>query len=471
MLRVMGGTSRVCDGITRREAMRVGALSLFGGMTLPHWLAAAEAGAAATHPPRAKSVILLNLFGGPPNQDMFDLKPDAPESVRGEFKPISTSVPGLQIGELLPRTAQLMDRATLIRTYSHRYNSHNPYNVLTGYDGGNDAENYFAKRTDHPSIASVSQYFDPGPTDVPRYVTMPAFPGYNQALRRAGPYGGYLGSQYDPMFTTCDPTFTRETKDDYDPVEAIGHPTPPSLAALPGLTANRFDRRRTLLAQFDRQLATVENQGAPERMNKFKRQALELLSSSKTRTAFDISREPERVRDQYGRNLWGSSLVIARRLVEAGSRFVTVHWESRNGNHWDMHGNTFNMLRTHLPQLDLMIEGLVLDLESRGLLDETLVVVMGEMGRTPKINKKSGRDHWPQCGFSLLFGGGTRRGMVLGATDAQAAYPTDRPVSAGDMAATIYQLIGINPQLTVPDLGGRPVHLSHGGQPVWEVLA
>ena len=206
-------------------------------------------------------------------------------------------------------------------------------------------------------------------------------------------------------------------------------------------------------------------------MNKFKRQALELLSSSKTRTAFDISHEPDRARDEYGRNLWGSSLLIARRLVEAGSRFVTVHWEAKNGNHWDMHGNTFKMLRVHLPQLDLMIEGLILDLEARGLLDQTLVVVMGEMGRTPKINKNSGRDHWPQCGFSLLFGGGTRRGMVLGATDHQAGYPVDRPVSAGDLAATIYQLIGINPALTVPDLGGRPVHISHGGQPVWEVLA
>ena len=470
MLSILGRGTRMCDGTTRRELLRAGGCTLLGGLTLP-WLLQAEDELPTFGLGPAKSVIFVNLLGGPSHIDTFDMKPDSPAEIRGEFRPIATTVPGLQICELLPRTAQRLHHATLIRSHSHLHNSHNPYNVLTGYDGGNDAQNYFSKRTDHPSMASVSQYFDPGPTDVPRYVTMPAFPGYNQALRRAGPYGGYLGSQFDPLFTVCDPTFKRETKDDYDPVEAIGHPTPPSLDALPGLTANRFDRRRTLLAQFDRQLATVERQGAPQRMNKFKQQALELLSSSKTRTAFDISREPDHVRDAYGRNLWGSSLVIARRLVEAGSRFVTVHWESRNGNHWDMHGNTFKMLRVHLPQLDLMIEGLILDLEARGLLDETLVVVMGEMGRTPKINAKSGRDHWPQCGFSLLFGGGTQRGMVLGATDYQAAYPVDRPVSAGDMAATIYQLIGINPALTVPDLGGRPVHISHGGQPVWEVLA
>ena len=468
MLRVFSNRLPACDGVTRREAMQVGGLSLFGGVTLPTFLQAGK-----QQPPRgpAKSVILLNLFGGPPHMDMFDLKPEAPANVRGEFNPISTSLPGVQICELLPETAKLMDRATLIRTYSHKYNSHNPYNVLTGFDGGKDSDNYFAKRTDHPSVGSICQYLDIGPRDVPRYVTMPAFPGYSQSLRRAGPYGGYLGSRYDPLFTVCEPKWEREAKGDYDPVIAGGVPVLPSLDALPDVTANRLDRRRTLLQQFDAKLTEFDASRATASMGYFQQQVFSLLTSDKTRGAFDVSREPDTVRDRYGRNLWGSSILIARRLVEAGSTFVTVHWEAKNGSHWDLHGNTFGMLRSHLPQLDQLTSSLVLDLEQRGLLDQTLVVVMGEMGRTPRINAKSGRDHWPQCGFSLMFGGGTKRGVVLGKTDKQAAYPTDRPVSAGDMVATIYQLLGVDPTMTVNDLSGRPVHISHGGEPVWEVIA
>ena len=472
MLKVFGNRSAACDGVTRREAMRVGGLSLFGGVTLPTLLQAAKTQqAAGRRPGSAKSVILLNLFGGPPHMDMFDLKPAAPANVRGEFKPISTTVPGLQICELLPETAKLMDRASLIRTYSHKYNSHNPYNVLTGFDGGNDAENYFAKRSDHPSIGSICQYLDIGPTDVPRYVTMPAFPGYSQSLRRAGPYGGYLGSRYDPLFTVCDPKFARKSKGDYDPVVATGVPVLPSLDALPGVTADRLNRRRSLLEQFDDRLSLLDASHATDGMSHFQQQVFALLTSSKTRSAFDISREPDSVRNRFGRNLWGQSMLIARRLVEAGSTFVTVNWEAKNGSHWDLHGNTFGMLRSHLPQLDKLTSALVLDLQERRLLDSTLVVVMGEMGRTPRINAKSGRDHWPQCGFSLLFGGGTKQGVVLGKTDDQAAYPVDGPVSAGDMVATIYQLLGVDPAMTVEDLSGRPVHIAHGGEPAWDIIA
>jgi hypothetical protein len=468
MLRVLGKRTVACDGVTRREAMRVGGLSLFGGLTLPTFLEAAE-----SKKPRgpAKSVILLNLFGGPPHMDMFDMKPEAPANIRGEFQPIATALSGVQICELLPETAQIMDRASLIRTYSHKYNSHNPYNVLTGFDGGSDRENYFAKRSDHPSIGSICQSLDMGPTDVPRYVTMPAFPGYSQALRRAGPYGGYLGSQFDPLFTVCTPKFAREAKNFYDPVIANGAPVLPSLDALPDVTSQRLDRRRSLLEQFDAKLSKLEASRATESMGHFQQQVFSLLTSSKTRGAFDISQESDSVRDRYGRNLWGSSMLIARRLVEAGSTFITVNWEAKNSSHWDLHGNNFGMLKSHLPQLDQLTKSLVVDLEERGLLDSTLVVIMGEMGRTPRINKNSGRDHWPQCGFSLLFGGGTKCGTVVGKTDSQAAYPTDRPVSAGDMAATIYQLLGVDPTMTVNDLNGRPVNISHGGESVREVIA
>ncbi|MEO2032016.1 MAG: DUF1501 domain-containing protein [Planctomycetaceae bacterium] len=472
MLRILGHSSSIRGFLHRRDALRVGALSLLGEASLSHLLrsrARAESIGKPSQGP-AQSVILLNLFGGPPHMDMFDLKPAAPSNVRGEFQPISTAVSGLQICEKLPRIAQLMDRATLIRTYSHRYNSHNPYNVLTGFDGGNDRENYFSKRTDHPSMGSVCEYLDIGRTDVPRYVLMPAFPGYTQALRRAGPYGGYLGSGFNPLFTVCEPTFARKSKDDYDPVPAMGVPVLPSLESLPDITLDRLDRRQSLLQQFDQRMGELDASGQTQTMSHFQQRVFELLTSARTRGAFDISRESPETREAFGSSLWGSSLLIARRLVEAGSTFVTVNWEAKNGSHWDLHGNNFGMLRSHLPQLDQMTSALILDLEQRNLLDSTLVVVMGEMGRTPRVNAKSGRDHWPQCGFALLFGGGTQPGCVLGKTDKQAAYPIDRPVSAGDMVATIYHLLGVDSAMTVPDLSGRPIPIAHGGEPVWEII-
>lgn len=472
MIRILGQGATTCDGVTRREAMRVGALSLLAGAARTSSNRAFAAPLeGATLRPRARSVILINLFGGPPHMDMFDLKPEAPDRVRGEFKPIATSVPGLHIGELLPQIARIMDRATLIRTYSHKYNSHNPYNVLTGFDGGNDQENYYAKRTDHPSIAAVSQRAGIGRGELVPYVILPAFPGYSQGLRRAGPYGGYLGSQYDPLFTTCDPKFDRESKGFYDPVVPRGVPIAPTAGGSLELTADRLDRRRSLLQQLDADLAAAERIQDTARLRALERRAFELISSSKVRAAFDVTKETAATIERYGQNLWGASTLIARRLVEAGSTFVSVNWESNGGGHWDFHENNFGMLRAHLPILDQMVTALVTDLDSRGMLDETLVVVMGEMGRSPTINGKAGRDHWPQCGFVLLFGGGVKRGYVHGSTDKFAAYPTDRPVSAGDLAATMYHLIGVDPETTVPDLADRPIFISHGGRPVHEIMA
>ncbi len=470
MLRILGRGSTLCDRVPRREALRVGGLALLSGATWPQRVPAAAA-LPASHSGAAKSVILINLFGGPPHQDLFDLKPDAPKEVRGEFSPISTSIPGVQIGELLPEIAQVMDRCTLIRTYSHKYNSHNPYNVFTGFDGGNDRENYFAKRSDHPSIASVCMSVRPPSGDIPPYVILPAYPGYSQALRRSGPYGAYLGSQYDPLFTLWDPQFPGKSKDFYEHFTAQGQPVLPSLDGLPNITADRLDRRQTLLEQIDRQTAALERSRVVEGMAHFQRQVFTLLTSPKTRSAFDLSRESDVSRDRYGRHLWGSSLLLCRRLVEAGSLFVSVNWEADNGNHWDLHENNFGMCRAQAPILDQMVSALILDLEARGMLETTLVIVMGEMGRSPRINAKAGRDHWPQCGFALLAGGGMKRGLVVGKTDGQAGYPIERPVSAGDLASTIYHLLGIDYNLTVNDLTDRPNHISHGGEPVWEALA
>jgi hypothetical protein len=473
MLRMLGPASQVCDGTTRREVLRAGALGLLGGMTLPQLLQAQQ-----TRPARAgkaQSVILLSLFGGPSHLDMFDLKPDAPVEIRGEFKPIATSVPGLDICEHLPLTARAMHRATLIRTHSHPYNSHNPYNVLTGFTGGNDRENYFAKRTDHPSMGSVMQYAGLRSKGVPSYVCMPAFPGYSQSLRRAGPYGGYLGSQYDPLFTVCNPKFDREFNQDqsfYDPITPMGDPVLPSADGLPEVTLNRLDRRRSLLEQVDSERARLHASRATESMTYFQREALELLTSSRLQKAFDLSQETDATRDRYGRDLNGSSTLLARRLVESGVKFVTVTTESKGAGHWDSHAKNFSMLQKFLlPNLDQIYTALVDDLAERGLLDSTLVVVMGEMGRSPRVNRAAGRDHWPQCGFSLLTGGGVKAGCVFGKTDKEAGYPIDHPVSSGDIVATIYQLLGVDPHLMVPDLSGRPIHVAHGGEPIWDILA
>jgi hypothetical protein len=245
----------------------------------------------------------------------------------------------------------------------------------------------------------------------------------------------------------------------------------PSLDQLPEVTVDRLDRRESLLSQVEQSISALETSRAVSGMTEFQQQVFALLTGPRTRAAFDLTQEPDAMRDRYGRNLWGASVLIARRLVEAGSTFITVHWEATHGNHWDLHENNFGMLRAQVPVLDQVVAALVTDLEQRGLLETTLVVVMGEMGRSPKINAKSGRDHWPQSGFALLFGGGLRRGAVVGATDEIAAYPVDRPVSAGDMAATIYQLLGIDPQSTIHDLSGRPVPIAHGGTPVWEAIA
>ena len=464
-------------GYSRRELLRVGGLSLFGGMTLPNLLAAAEAG----RKPRgsARSVILFNLLGGPSHQDMFDLKPDAPAEIRGEFNPISTSLPGLQICELLPNTARLMHRATLIRSITHNYNAHNPLAMMTGFPNGENGQ-LTANRTDPPDIGAICQYLGLGAQNVPGAVCLPCYPGWGESgqypgIRRPGPYGGYLGSQYDPMFSLCQPTFAKiDSPGPYNPVMPIGDPMMPSLDSLPGMSSARLDRRRSVLGQIDQRFESLASSRAVDRMDKFQERAFSMLSSSRTRDAFDLSRETDSLKDRYGRNLYGSSLIVARRLVEAGVPFVSVHQEifGHNGHAYDMHENNFGMLRQfNLPLLDRLLPVLVDDLNERGLLDSTLVVVMGEMGRSPRVNGKAGRDHWPQCGFSFMIGGGVKQGMVFGSTDRHAGYPESHPVSPGDVVATIYHLLGIDPHMTVPQLDGRPVAIAHGGDPIRHVIA
>ena len=472
MLSILGRGTTLCDGINRRELLRAGGLSLFG-LNLPRLLRAADTAAQPRTGP-AKSVILFNLLGGPSHIDMFDLKPQAPVEIRGEFSPIATSLPGLSICELLPNLARWMHRGTLIRTFSHMFNSHDPLPIMTGFT--DDKPSAQALPTDPPDIGAICQYLGLGPRDLPGAVCMPCFPGSGQkGHRRRGPYGGFLGKQYDPLFTLCKPTFAREPKfQDYDPVMPLGEPFPPNADALPEMTVHRLDQRKSLVAQIDLEFARTQSSRAVTTMDDAQRRAFLMLTSSRARDAFDLNLESASNRDAYGRNLVGSCLLIARRLVESGVPFVSVHQEifDHYGHAYDMHSNNFGMLKNlNLPLLDQVIPALLRDLNSRGLLDSTLVVVMGEMGRTPKVNSSAGRDHWPQCGFSLLFGGGVKQGNVYGTTDAIGAYPTSHAVSPADFIATVYELMGIDPHLTVPDRTGRPVPISHGGEPIRDIIA
>jgi hypothetical protein len=473
MLTVLGGPRCCCDGLSRREVLRAGALSLFGSLLAP---ALPPLGAAGPRPPAGpvKSVVLLDLFGGPSHLDTFDLKPLAPVEVRGTFKPIATSLTGLRICEHLPRLAQWMHRACLIRTLSHGYNSHNPYAVMTGYTGGNDREDYFAQPSNHPGMGAVCQYLGIGRRhDLSGYVVLPAMPGYSQGLRRAGPYGGYLGAQYDPVFAVCAEHAGNAIVADKDAynhkIVPRGEPRLPPLPA--DVTIDGLDRRRTLLDQVDEKARRLGSAGM-ELMTCRQQLAFRLLTSPSARRAFDLSQEPAAVRDRYGRDTFGSSVLLARRLVEAGVTFVTVHTEAKGPGHWDTHENNFNLLEhVLLPFLDRALTSLLEDLAGRGLLSTTLVVVTGDMGRAPRVNAKAGRDHWPQCGFCLLAGGGVKEGVVHGTSDQIGGYPTEHPVSPGDLVATIYQQLGVDPETTVPDPLGRPVPITHGGQPIRTILA
>jgi len=478
MLRVQGRGAKLCDGITRRDLLQAGAISSLGGLSLARVLQAKQSGLPAPNGP-AKAVILINLLGGPSHLDMFDMKPNAPVEIRGEFQPIETSVPGLQICEHLPLTAQTMHQSTLIRTHSHLYNTHSPYNLLSGYSGPVIVDNV-AKPTDHPSIGAVMQYAGMQTRGVPSYVWMPAFPGHSQSKRRAGPYGGFLGAQYNPLFTRYEATFDPNQKFGsayIDPAVPFAEPQLSALDPLPEITVSRLNKRQSLLNQLDNEVRRLDNSAAVQSLDDCQQKAFELLTADRTRKAFDLTTEPESLKQRYGKNLFGSCALTARRLVQAGVKFVGITTESAyqgavGAGQWDTHGNNFKLLKNfNLPTLDQNYTALIGDLEEKGLLDSTLVVVMGEMGRTPKVKSNGGRDHWTQCGFILMTGGGVKSGYVHGVSDKQAAWPIDAPVSSGDFVATVYQLLGIDPHLPVTDSMGQTVPVSLHGEPVWDVIA
>jgi hypothetical protein len=422
MLTFFGPGQRYCDGISRRSFLHLGSLAV-GGLALPQLLQA-EQKKGRSH----RSVIMVYLSGGLAHQDTVDLKPFAPKEVRGEFKPIATNVPGIQIGELLPRLARCMNRLAIIRSLVGQIDEHSSFQSTTGFPMG------ITRREGKPHFGSVVARVQ-GPTDpvIPPFVDL--FPTMQHKPYNA-PTAGHLGRASAPV------------KLDGSDLAAM---------KLQGLDAGELADRRSLLSHIDRLKRDADQAG----MDAHYRRAFDVLTSSKLVEALDVGREPERVRDRYGRGsprhlgdgapMWNDQLLMARRLVEAGARVVTVAY-----GFWDTHGQNFRYLRRHLPLFDQGISALVEDLHDRGLDRTTTLVVWGEFGRTPKINKDAGRDHWSRVNSAILAGGGMRTGQVIGSTDSAAALAKDQPIHYRDVLATVYHNLGIDPHSMVQDIAGRP---------------
>jgi hypothetical protein len=481
---MLGSPRLCCDGLTRRETLKVGALSLLGGFfNLPSLLALEKVGGARRREGKAKSVILLYLQGGPATQDMFDLKPNAPSGIRTEFKPIATSAPGVSVCEHLPRLARWMHRAVVVRTVHHNGGCHNNLPMYTGYDVPPPDDS--PRDTDPPSMGSVCLYHEQEilgkkSAEIPNYVYLPCSLGWGEARRKPGPGGGFLGQRYDPLYTECTAYTDRPMKKSDDMQVVRGEPLFKDIDLPQNMTLDRLSSRRSLLQQLDDQRRQADARPAPKGYTGKRKLAFDLITSARVREAFDLKREPDRLRRRYGDSLFGNSTLLARRLVERGVRFVNVSWDNfrerfefpPSNQVWDTHERNFPILKdNHLPGFDQTYSALMEDLDHRGLLDETLLVTMGEMGRTPQINGNGGRDHWTFCYSVLLAGAGVRGGSVYGASDSHAAYIKDKPVRIRDICATIYHCLGIDPEMPVFDHGGRPIPVAQGGRPLTEILS
>lgn len=502
MLHVLGNPKRLCDGTTRRDFLTAGGLSALG-LTLPDFLRA-KAGTEGSRPPlapdahfgRAKACILLFLYGSPSQLELADQKPDAPVEVRGELKSIRSTLPGCDVCELLPHTSRVMHNVTVVRSLTHKHPIHGVAYATTSVPDIDVAMELSPHDGRHwPFIGSVVSYLErrknpaAARKPVPDNVALP-WPFSSQRtgeVHRAGPYAAFLGGAYHPHFTTfhgtatakITKTLTTTTKEFDEPYVGI---SPDAYFALGGepaadLTLDRMTRRKSLLDQFEdarrrRDTFSLAAQPADE----FREMAYSLLGSEKVRQALDVRREPPKVRDSYGHTVFGQGCLAARRLVEAGSRFVTVFWDEFGlaGSGWDTHWEHYPRMRNELmPGFDRGFSGLIADLDQRGMLDETLVVVLSEHGRTPKINsaKGGGRDHWSQAYSALFAGGGVARGKVVGKTDSIGGTVADRPVSPKDVLATVYHLLGYDLETTLTDRTNRPVPLVPDGHVVRDILA
>lgn len=491
MLSILG-SANPCRPVHRREVLRIGALSGLG-LALPQML---ERGAVAAAV-RPRNVLLLYLQGAASQYETWDPKPDAPAEIRGQWGAIPTSVPGVQICDQLPRLAPLMDRMAIVRSMSHEYNNHSNLYTLSGYPAVDFSSetNPFDSRH-HPFFCSVLDYIeqqrDPSHIpEMPRNIGLPyQFSAHGQLARRAGPYGAFLGSGYNPVWTEFDGEATQKvgrvsffdrlaTVDVADPYLGI---TPESRLRISksaqlqsAMTLDRLDRRRSLQDQLDTASRRVEDTLATQGVDRFEAMAYSLMTSEKLRRALDIGLEPMELRERYGMTLFGQSALTARRLLEAGCGLVSVFWDEYKivNTAWDTHFDHFTRLGDELlPGLDAAVSTLLLDLEDRGLLDETLVLCLTEHGRTAKIdsNRGGGRDHWSRAYSVMLAGAGIRPGTVVGATEATGAFVAQRPVTPEDILATVYHLKGIDETAAIPDRLGRPVRLTERGQVIPELL-
>ncbi len=446
--------------LSRRSALRVGGLGLFGLANAVGIDRLAAEAVTTGHSSPIESVILLEHYGAPSHIDSWDPKPEAPAEIRGEFGTIDTSLPGYQVTEIMPRIARLCDRFSIVRSMGHKIFNHNPgtYQSLTGSDNVRDIVQVAAGPKDWPTYGSVMAKYRPPTRHVPPFVSLPHV-AYDQVYKCPGQWAGLLGAKYDPFFVTQDPSSDRFRVTDFDlPTE---------------LSFDRLDDRRRLLSQIDDVSRAADRITQAGRVDVNYGRAFDLLTSPELKRAFDLSAEPAEVRERYGRNKLGQSLLLSRRLVESGVRFVTCFSGSNPGDPlgWDTHKDNFKRMRDSLmPADDQGFSALIEDLEERGLLDSTLVIWAGEFGRKPQIAEKGptfvgagGRDHWPSCYSIVLAGGGVKRGYVHGNSDVIGAYPGSHPTKPQDIAATIYHALGIDPHETkITDQFERQVPLSEG---------
>ncbi|HEY0456382.1 MAG TPA: DUF1501 domain-containing protein [Verrucomicrobiae bacterium] len=430
-----------CNGWSRRDFLRVGALAPLGLSLGGLFSMQKAAGAASPSSARAKSVVLVYLGGGLSHHDSFDLKPDAMEEIRGKYKGIASSVTGLRVGELLPKMAKVMNKVCLVRSQQHGNDHHETATnwVLSGRFG--------SPFGDFPSMGAVVAHETGFAANVPPYVAVPRNPSFTWELGKSA----WLGGRYE-SFKAGDPNAKDYKVRDLSMAQAI--------------SPQQAERRKTLLQAVDHLSRQIEGNDQIATYDEFQRKAAEMILSPDAQAAFAIDKENEKMRDAYGRNDFGQSCLLARRLVEGGVRFVTVNYAG-----WDHHSKIFESLDKKLPQFDQGFATFISDMEERGLLKDTLVLCMGEFGRTPKVNKDAGRDHWGQAGSMIFAGAGVQPGKIIGATDKTGAYVTERPVHPADVAYTVYDSLGIDPrkQLRTPE--GRPVEILDQGDLIKELYS
>ena len=446
---------------SRRAVLRVGGAGLLG-MSFPQLLAAAEA-PRAKHKARAKAVIFLHQWGGPGQQETFDPKPDAPDNVRGWYKATQTKIPGVVFGEKIPKLAAMADKLTVVRCMQHTMKNHNSagYYSLTGVAPPTDDQRLRDSLELFPAYGSIVDKLAPAPKGVATFVAYPHVIADGSIT--PGQHASFLGKGHSPLFVNQDPN-ARDFK-------------LPELTLPASLSPERLESRKDILKMIDEQTDLLETSLVAQGLDESYQKAVAMLTSPRFKQAFDLTKESKKTRDAYGRTTYGQGCLLARRAVEAGAKFVNVYFSRSiggKGQGWDYHGfrgeDVPGRLKELLPMTDQTLPALITDLDERGMLDDTLVVWVGEFGRTPKISSNGGRDHWPQCYCAVLAGGGTKKGFVYGSSDRIGAYATTGQARPEDLAATMFEALGIDPEAEIRDKLNRPLPVARG-KPLTELFA